>query len=576
MFKTLLSRKFFALLLSSSIGQLVLVVLILSDSVVAGVVLGEDAVAAICLVTPAYSMAAFWGCLFSMGVPIIYNRAMGMFDKEKADRCFSFGLLMAVVVGLVLFVVSELFGDDYLSLYGASPVVLSTAKEYFFWYKFTFLFLPIFTLMNAMVLADGDENLSMASGIVQVVGNIVCSICFANLIGIEGIGLGSFVGTFLSTLVTFTHLFRKGNSLKLGFYFSFQWLVDVTKYSVVGTGTFLFLACYTAAMNGFITFAYGPEMLVLGAIVLVVKEVQVLFDGVGDAFSPMMNIYMGEESYDGVKKCYRLALKVVVVEGFLLILLMFFLAPVIVNLYDITNPKVFSYAKEGMRIESLGLVFVGLLHLWSSYYLLAEKIMLGFAISALRDVIVPIPVSMVLGSVFGIYGLFVGVAVGPAVAYLISVLYIRIRYGKDNYPLLLSEKLKGFNHKFYEFKLDAKSIVGTQQQVEKYLSENGVDRKVVSKVKLLIEDLFMLIYEKNGEDNAVYAECTVIIRETCVQLITKDDGVLFDLCSEDVVASSIVEFMVSGYMEKLKDNKKYLTTMSYNRNTFRINYEVGK
>jgi len=118
--------------------------------------------------------------------------------------------------------------------------------------------------------------------------------------------------------------------------------------------------------------------------------------------------------------------------------------------------------------------------------------------------------------------------------------------------------------------------VGTQQQVEKYLSENGVDCKVVSKVKLLIEDLFMLIYEKNGEDNAVYAECTVIIRETCVQLITKDDGVLFDLCSEDVVASSIVEFMVSGYMEKLKDNKKYLTTMSYNRNTFRINYEVGK
>ena len=48
---------------------------------------------------------------------------------------------------------------------------------------------------------------------------------------------------------------------------------------------------------------------------------------------------------------------------------------------------------------------------------------------------------------------------------------------------------------------------------------------------------------------------------------------LFDLSSDDVVAGSIIEFMVSGYMEKLKDNKKYLTTMSYNRNTFRINYE---
>ncbi len=572
MFKTFLSRKFFALLLSSSIGQLVLVVLILSDSVVAGVVLGEDAVAAICLVTPAYSMAAFWACLFSMGVPIIYNRAMGAFDKEKADRCFSFGLLMAVVVGLLLFVVSELFGDDYLSLYGASPVVFSAAKEYFFWYKYTFLFLPIFTLMNAMVLADGDENLSMASGMVQVIGNIVCSICFANLIGIEGIGLGSFVGTFLSTLVTFAHLFRKGNSLKLGFYFSFQWLVDVTKYSVVGAGAFLFLACYTAAMNGFITFAYGPEMLVLGAIVLFVKEVQVLFDGVGEAFSPMMNIYMGEESYDGVKKCYRLALKVVVVEGFLLILLIFFLAPVIVNLYDITNPKAFSYAKEGMRIESLGLVFVGLLHLLGSYYLLAEKIKLGFAISALRDVIVPIPVSVVLGSVFGIYGLFVGVAVSPVLVYVLSVLYVRLKYGWNNYPLLIDAKLRGFRHQFYEFMLSPESIIGVQMQVENFLEENNIEKSVIAKVSFLIEEFYQLIYEKNGTEKTVCAECTVIIRETCVQIIAKDDGLLIDLSSDDMGIKSFVEYVVSCYMEKMRENRKYLMTMSCNRNTFKVNY----
>ena len=53
MFKTFLSRKFFPLLLSSTIGQLVITVLTLSDSVIAGVMLGEDAVAAICLVVPA-------------------------------------------------------------------------------------------------------------------------------------------------------------------------------------------------------------------------------------------------------------------------------------------------------------------------------------------------------------------------------------------------------------------------------------------------------------------------------------------------------------------------------------------
>jgi hypothetical protein len=401
----------------------------------------------------------------------------------------------------------------------------------------------------------------------------VCSIVFAKFIGIAGIGLGSFVGTSAAVLVSFAHVFRKGNSLKLGFYFSFKWLVDVTKYSAIDASTYLFLACFIAAMNRFITFVYGPEMVVLGAVILFVKELQLLFDGVGGAFAPLMNIYLGEESYDAVKKCYCLSQKTAVVEGVVLTLLMFLVAPFVVRLYDISDPVAYSYAVGGVRIEVLGLVFVSLLYMLSSYYLLIEKIKLGVMMCALRDVLVVTPVCIVLGYFFGVYGMFAGIAISPAVAYVISVLYIRLRYGKDNYPLLLSEKLKAFKHEFYEFKLDPKSIVETQQQVEKFLSGNGIDRKVVSRAKLLIEDLYMLIYEKNGVDKAVYAECTIIIRDTGVQIITKDDGVLFDLSSDDVVAGSVVEFMVSGYMEKLKDNKKYLTTMSYNRNTFRINYE---
>ena len=302
MFKTFLSRKFFSLLLSSSISLLVITVLALSDTLIAGVMLGEEAVSAICLVVPAYSLAGFAGCLISLGVPIIYSRAMGEFNKERADRCFAFGVFMAVTMGLVLYIVFMLFGDAYLRFYEPSTVVFTAAKDYFFWYKYTILLLPIMTLMDEMVLADGDETLSMVSGIVQIVGNIVCSIVFAKFVGIEGIGFGSFIGTLVALLVAFAHLLRKGNSLKLGFYFSLKWLVDVVKYSAIDAGTYLFLACFTAVMNRFITFAYGPEMLVLGAVILFVKEVQIVFDGIGEAFTPLMNIYLGEESYDGVKK----------------------------------------------------------------------------------------------------------------------------------------------------------------------------------------------------------------------------------------------------------------------------------
>ena len=173
MFKTFLSRKFFSLLLSSTIGQLVITVLTLSDSMI----------------------------VVALGVPIIYDRAMGEFDKKKADRCFAFGLFMSLLMGVILFVTFMVIGDAYLRFYEPSSIVFGAAKDYFFWYKFTFLLLPLYTLMYVMVLADGDETLSMVSGIVQIVGNIVCSIVLVKFIGIAGIGLGSFIGTALLELL---------------------------------------------------------------------------------------------------------------------------------------------------------------------------------------------------------------------------------------------------------------------------------------------------------------------------------------------------------------------------------------
>ena len=69
--------------------MIVVTLLLLSDSVIAGLTLGEDAVAAISLVTPAYSLAAFFGGLLSVGVPILYSKAMGEFKKENANSYFA-------------------------------------------------------------------------------------------------------------------------------------------------------------------------------------------------------------------------------------------------------------------------------------------------------------------------------------------------------------------------------------------------------------------------------------------------------------------------------------------------------
>ena len=99
--------------------------------------------------------------------------------------------------------------------------------------------------------------------------------------------------------------------------------------------------------------------------------------------------------------------------------------------------------------------------------------------------------------------------------------------------------------------------------------ENDIDRRTVGKVKLLIEELYMLIREKNG-GRAVLSECTVALRPEGVQIIAKDEGELFDISEEDVTVTSLVSLAVSAYMEKLGQNRRYLTTMGFNRSSFLI------
>ena len=550
--------------------MIVVTLLLLSDSVIAGLMIGEDAVAAISLVTPAYSLAAFFGGMLSIGVPILYSKAMGEFNKKEADNYFALGLTAALAIGILLSSVFFVFGDSHLRSFEASEAVFRHAHTYFFWYKLTILLSTLNMLISEMILADGDETLSLISSLAQVVGNIVLSVILSIFFGMAGIAFASFAGTASALIIASIHFFKKANSLKLGFFFSVKKLFAVVKYSAIDAGSYLFLACFSVAIEHFIIITYGSDMLILASIILAVKEFQLVFDGIGEAITPIMNIYLGEESCPAIRKCYRLAKRTSIIEGVIVTLVTIAFSQVIVKIYGITNPDIFVLADNGAKILALGLVHISLLYLLTSYYLIIDKILLGFVICGLRDMIVALPLCMILGKIFGVYGMFAGAALAPVAAYYLSLLFVRLRYGKENTPLLLADREKSLKAVFHEFTVTPEAVIAVQKNIGDFLRANNVDKKLVSKTELLIEELYMLVYERNDKKATVCAECTALIRDDGIQIIEKDDGALFDLTDEDSLPSSLGAFVVASYMEKMKGNKMYLTTMSYNRNTFRI------
>ena len=561
-------RKFDTMLLGGTLTMMVVSVLLMSDSVIAGIFIGSNAAAGVNLVTPIYSISAFFGSIFSLGVPIRYSLKMGQFDKKEADRVFGTGLLMSVSIGVILFILASIFGDAFIRGCRPSAQALEQARGYLFWMRFTILFLPLDMLMAEMVYNDGDDRVSVIANCVQGIGNLTFSLILSRKMGIAGIGLASCLFTFLSLAVLFIHFLRKSNSLKLNFYFSLKVLFDIVHYSAIDASTYLWLGAGNALLNRFVCTHFGTDYLILVSVITLCREFQLVFDGIGEAITPIISVYLGEDCFPGVRTIYSRARRTAVFEGGMLILLMYVAAPAVPVLLGIKNVKIMKLAVAGLRIVSLGSVFTSLLYLSTSYYLLLDRIALGLGVSALRDVAVAVPAALVFGLAFGIHGLFAGFAAAAFLAWVISSLFLRVRFGSDA-PLLLKSREKGKEAMLYSLDVRTDSVLETRDRLGEDLEKLGFDERSVMRSQLVFEELFMLIYEKNPGRN-IQAECAVVIEGGRIRMISRDTGCKVDLSDPDMEIDSLRSYVISSVTNQISSQKHHLVTMSFNRNMIEL------
>ena len=565
----MMSKKYFSMLFGGTLTMMLASIMLMADSFIAGAFIGPDAVAGVTLVTPVFSLSVFFGTLISLGVPILYSTEMGKFNKKGADQAFGFGIFMAIVMGVLLLIATSIFGDMYLLSCSPGKAVLAQARGYLFWMRFTVLVMPIQMVLDATVYGDGDETVSTLANVVDGVGNITLSIILCRVIGIRGIGFASFIFTCISTLVVLIHFAKKSNTLRWNLYFSFGMIKKVVKYSIIDASSFLFLAIFTATLNAFISGQFGAKYLILASAITLCREFQLLFDGIGEAVGPIFGVYVGEQNHSGLRRSYSLANKTAIIEGIIVTIVLVIIAPFAPDFLNVTNPDMAEWIVVAVRLTALGSTFMSLLYLLTSYYLVIEQITIGLVACAFRDVIMNLAFAVGLGMIFGIYGTFIGIALAPAVAYALLMFFVRVRYGKDDCPLLLSKVPGDESSHLFDLMTEPEQIIGLQKQVENLLVENNTDSRTIGKVKLLVEELYMLIREKN-ENKPVLSEFTVFIHPDEIKIITKDNGVLFDISKDDVNVTSIAAYAVSSYMDQLGENRRHLTTLSFNRSAFKI------
>ena len=561
-------KKFTSMLISGTFTKAVMYLMLLSDSIIAGFFIGESGVAGINAITPVTAIITFFGDLVSTGVGIVFTREVGAMKKRRADEIYGQGLIISIGIGLLSALLIILLQNAYFGMSGITGDILDKALEY---YRFVpinaFLTIVIFYL-EQMVYSDGDELCNNICYGFQIGGNIICSVILTKHLGMTGIILGSVIGNSLGILTCLWHFFRKKNTLHFVWHLSFKDFLLTSRYSIVDSSVYICWGLMDFVMIGFVSRHYGNQGLVTLAVVVSLIEFGVVMDGVGMAMQPLIGTYFGEKNHKLIKRVMRSGIKAAVIEGAAATVLIWIFARQFCGMFGVTDEAALSSAIPAIRIVSLGFIFCSTVSLTTSYYMLIDRIAMATCIACFQNGLLYILLPIAGSLIFGINGMWAGFIAAPILTLICAILFVYLRFGKDNFPFLLNDMDSEII--VMENTLTPESATELSRQVAGSLASHQYPKEIVNRAALFTEEIGLTILESNKQaKKPLLIELSIFYEADKVVIIERDSGKMFDLTDPDNQIKGLSGFTLSGLMEA-HDEKAYLVTTGYNRNVIRF------
>ena len=562
-------KKFSSMLISGTFTKAVMYLMLLSDSIIAGYFIGESGVAGINAITPVTAVVTFFGDLVSTGVGIVFAREIGAMRKDRADEIYGQGLIISIGMGLISAILIFVFRGAYFNMCGVTGDILENALQYYRWIPINaFLTIVIFYL-EQMVYSDGDELVNNICYGFQIGGNIICSVILARHMGMTGIIMGSIIGNSLGILTCLWHYFRKENTLRFVWHLSFKDFLMTSRYSIVDSSVYICWGVMDYVMISFISGRYGESGLITLAVVVSLIEFGVVMDGVGMAMQPLIGTYFGEKNHKLIKRVMRSGIKAAIVEGIVATILIWIFARQFCGLFGITGGEVLAPSITALRIVSLGFVFCSLVSLTTSYFMLIDRIGMATCIACFQNGLLYILLPMLGSAMFGFNGIWGGFAVAPMLTLTAAMIFIYLRFGKENFPFLLNNMQSEII--VMDDTLSTEMVAALSENVGRSLEEHNYYKADANRASLFVEEIVLTLIERNkNAKKPVLVEISLFFDSDSVLLIERDSGDLFDLTDPDLQIKGISGFILSGLMESHKE-KAYLVTTGYNRNMIRFN-----
>lgn len=564
--KTVISTRFKAVFVAAMISMLSEYVLILTDSVVAGQIIGEEAVAAMTLVFPMFNLLMFISYVITDGLVMMASYAQGKEDRDEVNRLFSLGMILSVGSGIILFAVLFLFKEEILSMWEISERLKSFATDYYSGLMWLSLIICLNTFIYTFFFVEGQERGCVIASGVSFFVNITMSLLLAETMGVEGIGLATTLGNLTAVLVQVYYLTGGRSELKFSFYFDLKKTLRGFFYSFYHSIDTLCLSIFPVLLTAATIQYFGEERIIVATvgINLIMMLIQV-YVGLVDCLQPMICQYHAENNLHSVKETILLGIKVTAA----LSLLMTFVGIIFSDFL----PKLFG-VDDGTKVDEVAgamehflpfTIFLGITLMLANYYIYVEKMNFGATIKIILLLVAPY-VGMKIGGNFSLDIFWLSIGLSFAATFLLEV--ISTKFFKGNGNILLIDEKDLSRQLSYNEDTIFDDVMNLTRTVNDDLKKFNVDEKRRNMLVLYVEEIGLHAVER-AEGKIFQLEFSFLIDEK-ITMIVRDNGDLYDILKNAEEGEfSFREFFIDSITDNIY-GKNYLASGDENRMILRI------
>ena len=574
-----INRKYSEYFLPTVLTAMATNIAMIVDSIIAGNILGKNALAAINLLSPVAQLYFSLTILFGLGASSVIAVAKGKNDKTLANRIFTTTFIAVVLLCVVLMAIQLPLAGGICSLLTKDKVLNPLLYQYY---------IPFIlgTPLNLILLCSTyfirtDNRPRFASNIV-IVANIINLIMDYVYMGVLGMGIaGSSIATVTGYAVGFVMMITHFTFKKSTFHFDFSVLKAPKKFFGI------FSELITVGLSGALgTLLITVKMLFLNWIIMstggrdamasysICSSSQIFMSmfitGASQTMIPIVGVCLGEKDFDGIRYAFRRAFTILAVVSVVTTLFICVAPEPVIKLFGITAEKDILNAVPALRINALSFPALAFSFLFLYYYMAIQRKTLSTTIAVLNGIVILIPSTLILAVFFGITGVWISLVVAQVgtlvVLYFIIMVIKRKSKGKyDSFYLLESSDDNQIVS--LSFKGSKENASGVSLYLTSFLTSHNIEKNIANRIAVAVEGISADIAERTCKKKKADIDIRIMIDGGDTIISIRDNGEPYDIVPNDSEEKTLSEIEVVKAVSK---SVEYSSVLGFNRLVIKI------